>query len=381
MSAAALLPIVTVAGMSLSVAAGYAFGRSWSRASLDAEQITPIPQSPTASLKRKRMHAHDENNNSLEYPHNLAAIYPNKRTRTPSASPEPEVEPTKEQEEPTPIPAREANPVSEPQSPPAQVQEIKASSPVVPARAIHPISTPQRTAALGGGFASYSQSPSAFSSLSSSSLKSPGPSATWLEAIGAQRRESNQKTTVEALALPPAVKPSTGEEDEEIACELKGLKLFLKRGAREFNSPIGGHGKVLISRQKATKRILFRREPLWQVTMNLRLTSHVKCSFDDEDGVLRVVCLEDQETQQCSADLDKTQALKEVVVYAFKRGRFTSKDAFTEFAQGVLRVVKDEGDAKKQDEDEPKNEVNEDDEKADGNGEPNVVANTQAVDA
>ncbi len=52
--------------------------------------------------------------------------------------------------------------------------------------------------------------------------------------------------------------------------------------------------------------------------MNLRLTAHIQCSFDDEDGVLRVVCLEDQEPEQCSADLDKKQTLKEVVVYAFK---------------------------------------------------------------
>ncbi|KAF8891423.1 hypothetical protein CPB85DRAFT_1257814 [Mucidula mucida] len=367
MSAAALLPIVTVAGMSLSVAAGYAFGRSWSRASLDAEQITPIPQSPTPSLKRKRMHDHDENNN------NLAAIYPNKRTRTPSASPEPEAEPLKEKEEyawqPTPTPAREVDPATEAQSPPAQVQEIKVSSPVVPARPIHPISTPQRTAALGGGFASYSQS--TFSSFSAPTSKSPGPTATWLEAIGAQRQESHQKKAAEALELPPA-------EDEEVACELKGLKLFVKRGAREFNPPIGGHAKVLISRQKETKRILFRREPLWQVTMNLRLTAHIKCSFDDEDGVLRVVCLEDQEPEQCSADLDKKQTLKEVVVYAFKRGRFTPKDAFRDFAEGLLRVVNNQGEVKK---DEPKDAVNEDDGKADAIGEQSAVATEQAVDA
>lgn len=113
--------------------------------------------------------------------------------------------------------------------------------------------TANRVFQLGGGFASYSQS--TFSSFSAPTSKSPGPTATWLEAIGAQRQESHQKKAAEALELPPAGKPSTGEEDEEVACELKGLKLFVKRGAREFNPPIGGHAKVLISRQKETKRI------------------------------------------------------------------------------------------------------------------------------
>ncbi|EEB89688.1 hypothetical protein MPER_12187 [Moniliophthora perniciosa FA553] len=53
--------------------------------------LDPVPILPTlanmvsrrSSLKRKRMHDHDENNIPLEYPYNLAAIYPNKRSKTP----------------------------------------------------------------------------------------------------------------------------------------------------------------------------------------------------------------------------------------------------------------------------------------------------------
>ncbi len=61
-----------------------------------------------------------------------------------------------------------------------------------------------------------------------------------------------------------------------------------------------------------------------------------------------------------------------------QRGRFTPKDAFRDFAEGLLRVVNNQGEVKK---DEPKDAVNEDDEKADAIGEQSAVATQQAVDA
>ncbi|KAJ3900477.1 hypothetical protein F5879DRAFT_413954 [Lentinula edodes] len=53
------------------------------------EPIISIPNPPVVrgpSLKRKQMHDHDENNIPLEYPYNLAALYPNKRCKTPPSS-------------------------------------------------------------------------------------------------------------------------------------------------------------------------------------------------------------------------------------------------------------------------------------------------------
>ncbi len=37
----------------------------------------------------------------------------------------------------------------------------------------------------------------------------------------------------------------TGEEDEEVKAELKGVKLFIKRGGTEFSSGMLGHVKLL----------------------------------------------------------------------------------------------------------------------------------------
>ncbi|THU97675.1 hypothetical protein K435DRAFT_56104 [Dendrothele bispora CBS 962.96] len=61
----------------------------------------PVPSSGVPdrrrSLKRKQMHDHDENNNDLEYPYNLTAIYPNKR-RTPPRDEEDSVTKANEKE-------------------------------------------------------------------------------------------------------------------------------------------------------------------------------------------------------------------------------------------------------------------------------------------
>ena len=42
----------------------------------------------------------------------------------------------------------------------------------------------------------------------------------------------------------------TGEEDETVEAEVKGVKLFLKRGRKEFTDGMYGHIKILI--QKST---------------------------------------------------------------------------------------------------------------------------------
>ena len=47
----------------------------------------------------------------------------------------------------------------------------------------------------------------------------------------------------------------TGEEEEEVACELKGAKVFIKRGERDFCEGILGHAKLLKHKATGAERI------------------------------------------------------------------------------------------------------------------------------
>ena len=47
----------------------------------------------------------------------------------------------------------------------------------------------------------------------------------------------------------------TGEEDEDVEAELKGVKLFVKRGSKEFADGILGHIKFLSHKTTKDERI------------------------------------------------------------------------------------------------------------------------------
>ena len=55
---------------------------------------------------------------------------------------------------------------------------------------------------------------------------------------------------------------------------------------------------------------VFRREPLWQVSMNVKVNSAVRCTYEPEENAIRLVLKEPVEGQ-----LGKEPQL-EVVVYA-----------------------------------------------------------------
>ena len=59
---------------------------------------------------------------------------------------------------------------------------------------------------------------------------------------------------------------------------------------------------------------VFRRESVWKVSMSVRLRPAVRCTFDENEGVLRVVLKEAQEREDASSDRRK----EDVVVYALK---------------------------------------------------------------
>ncbi|GBE89514.1 hypothetical protein SCP_1601760 [Sparassis crispa] len=123
----------------------------------------------------------------------------------------------------------------------------------------------------------------------------------------------------------------TGEEDETIRAELKGAKVYVKRGGREFSDGILGHAKILVHKETGEERILFRREQVWKVTMSVRLRPTVRCTYDEEQGVLRIVLKELEEREGVPPDQWKQQ----VVIYALKRGK-ASKGDFAEFSRAVV---------------------------------------------
>ncbi|KAH9832653.1 uncharacterized protein C8Q71DRAFT_777513 [Rhodofomes roseus] len=127
----------------------------------------------------------------------------------------------------------------------------------------------------------------------------------------------------------------TGEEDEEVRAEVKGAKVFIKRGESDFGDGIIGHVKLLSHKETADVRLVFRRAPVWKVSMSVRLRPAVRCTFDEKEGVLRVVL---KEVEECDgASLDR---LKEsVVVYALKRGKATRRE-FADFALAVTQPTR-----------------------------------------
>lgn len=115
----------------------------------------------------------------------------------------------------------------------------------------------------------------------------------------------------------------TGEEDESVSSELKGVKIFIKRGRKEFTDGNFGHIKVLTQNERT--RLLFRRDPLGQVSMNVALRSAVRCHYDAGENILRVVLME-------QVAIEGKEPKDEVVIYALKPGR-ASKADFKVFAE------------------------------------------------
>ncbi|KDQ26398.1 hypothetical protein PLEOSDRAFT_1113056 [Pleurotus ostreatus PC15] len=209
---------------------------------------------------------------------------------------------------------------------------------------------PKRSATFGGtfsngGFAAFAGSSSPFSS---QSFSSPSPERgikpAWCIPSGsksifdAPNEPSSNALGVEEVAIAPAEVRSdspqthiTGEEDEEAQLELKNIKLFVKRGKKNFSNGMIGGIKLLSNKSTNSERLLFRREPLWKVSMNVRVNTSVRCTFDAEEHVLRIVLAETVESPEIPAE----QWPREIVVYALKPGR-SSKSDFAAFAEALI---------------------------------------------
>ncbi|KAK0489435.1 hypothetical protein IW261DRAFT_1557921 [Armillaria novae-zelandiae] len=314
------------------------------------------------SLKRKQMHDHDENNNDLDYPHNLLSLYPNKRNRTPPISDRDEerrqdvsADPASQQNLDFAVLSPESNAVDTvnmaaaretPDSPETSPRTEEATTEASPepttvstadraaldavedaptvalksesqsAKPVLPQPKPRRSPIKSsGGFASYSGTASPFKSSKAGSSTTP----IWSR----KTTSSTDRATIDRpLAVSRAtevprectVPHLTGEEDEEVASDIKGVRLYIKRGQKDFTTGMLGHVKLLSNKTSENQRLLLRRDPLWQVTMNVRLTPAVKCIFDEEDLSLRVILAETVERE----DVPVEQWAHEVVVYALK---------------------------------------------------------------
>ncbi|KAF5309801.1 hypothetical protein D9611_013587 [Ephemerocybe angulata] len=130
----------------------------------------------------------------------------------------------------------------------------------------------------------------------------------------------------------------TGEEAERVKHEVKGVKLFVRRGSGPFASGMVGVVKVLVDRKSGGERLLFRREPLWQVSMNVKLGGAVRCTYESEENALRLVLKEPVASSSSSESQEKKL---ELVVYALKPGRACSKTDFKLFAEELVKDMEE----------------------------------------
>lgn len=100
-----------------------------------------------------------------------------------------------------------------------------------------------------------------------------------------------------------------------------------------------GHIKLLSDKETLEERLLFRREPLWKISMNIRVKPTVRCTFDAEEGVVRLVLKESVGSQEAGSEAQSgaKEPTQEVVIYALKPGRSCSKQDFKEFAESLLQ--------------------------------------------
>ncbi|KAJ7065343.1 hypothetical protein C8F01DRAFT_741437 [Mycena amicta] len=183
-------------------------------------------------------------------------------------------------------------------------------------------------------FTSAGASPSGFNLIPSPDRK-PIWASTQSKSTAADHADPTPALAI-AAATPNALLPSvsqppvtTGEEDESALLSLRGLTLFVKRGDAAFSSGVAGTLKLLSHKTSGAKRLLFRREPLWQVAMNVRMHGALRCTFDEREGVLRVILKE-------LRDLDGSPTTPQTVIYAFKPGRTCRRPEFGAFAEALV---------------------------------------------
>ncbi|KAJ7626342.1 hypothetical protein DFH06DRAFT_1444028 [Mycena polygramma] len=314
-----------------------------------------------SSLKRKRTQDQDDAE-AHEADPNLSSIYPNKRRSgsVPAEDPTnsanemaPQAHDSSSSEEPQPATKLElSDPV--PSEPNPDVVE-SSSSPEAPkpvpafAGFAFPKTPPRITqfptvrTTASPGFANFGGSSSPFFSTNSQKDSiSIASKPIWASTTAAAETTiagldgEADETAVSQSAL-VAVKPqnvtiphSTGEEDEDIILELKGAKLYIKRGEENFSGGMVGHIKLLSHKTSPLKTIA---EPLLEGFHELR------CTFDAQENILRVALKELQDKS------DSESVEPQTVIYAFKvqPSRSCRKGDFEDFAEALLAQAREGG--------------------------------------
>ncbi|KAF9454414.1 hypothetical protein P691DRAFT_797195 [Macrolepiota fuliginosa MF-IS2] len=280
------------------------------------------------------------------------------------------IPPTEEviSEEPTPVLKemeiqREQTPIATPVEDKAETKSVEATTPEANLARPNPFATlafaptspfpkvslqkPIGSPFKSRGFADFAGTKSAFGTFTSSqasSSKHDRPIWTVANNSTSDARPESKEEEEEAehaiTQATPTTKPIkdrvTGEENEDVEMELKGVKLFVKRGDGPFAEGIVGHLKLLADRTTLDERLLFRREPLWKVSMNIRISPSVRCSYDSTENILRIVIQEPVAESQMDAEKDEKSPLG-IVVYAMKPGRACPKQDFKEFSETLIK--------------------------------------------
>ncbi|KAJ7777294.1 hypothetical protein B0H16DRAFT_1504939 [Mycena metata] len=324
-------------------------------------ETAPFLLVKNSSLKRKRTHEQEEVDPEMAYPNNLKSIYPPHKRRSGSVSDEEPTEVTKETivelcESPTAekplLTAPSTDPVLVPKLEESALPEAPKPQPIfteVP-RFMFPQSPPRvthfpstRSTTGSPGFANFAGSSSPFFSPSPYSAAKP----IWLstaenKAEGECEGESEPALAAAKTASTLAIQTlSTGEEEEDVTLELKGVKLYVKRGEANFSGGMVGHIKLLSHKTTLSKRLLFRREPLWKVSMNVRLQPTVRCTFDAQENVLRIALKELEDKWESGSG--SATAAPQTVIYAFKPSRSCRKGDFQDFAEALLAQAREGG--------------------------------------
>lgn len=292
----------------------------------DAPQTPPLLEDERPTLKRKKMHDHDDE--PAEGLH-CSPEHPNKRSKTPPTD-EPAT-PSEEQKPGTELPSPNDVPVTEPPKEAESCSKtIFAPSPQLP------IYSPN----FSGGFAGFAGSNSTFVLPTSEQSHRPVWATEKVEdnstdnkvtsVFADDRKQAPETGKTDDGPLQTRVEMITGEEEEEVESELKGVKLFMKRGERDFSTGMLGRAKLLTQKTegRVKRRIVFRREPLWKVSMNVFLQPAVRCSFDERECILRVILQEPPSQDKLGAH--------SLTVYALKPGRSCPRQYFKEFAGLVV---------------------------------------------
>ncbi|KIY51874.1 hypothetical protein FISHEDRAFT_70372 [Fistulina hepatica ATCC 64428] len=330
--------------------------------STESTQAAAADSQDRPRLKRTQSDDSLQNVNS-GYPHNLEDLYAVKRIKT-GTPPLPSTprkarsssskSKSKSRSVSPPSPQHEQSRASPPPpSPPSRV-----TPPPPPAAATAP-STPAASSVLGG-FSAFAGPSTTMRGFKSASAKSGSTWMTELQQDNGRDSPNNQLggplddpfAAPLSLALEPQVDENhaneynlaqsmcpTGEEEEDVEAEIKRLKVFIKRGEDGFSGGIVGNIKLLLHPESGARRLLFRRDTLLNVAMNVRLNPFVRCMFDAEEGALRVLVTEPAKPSDAHSEANGVSSEKGIVtIYALRPSKTLPAATFRDFADKVVHA-------------------------------------------